>query len=245
MTVNTTAPRPNTYRAARTAPASRARRAWPLLSIVHLAPNIAVIDKPAGLHSVPGRTDDKQDSIETRAREVFHEARGPLMAHRLDMETSGLMVLGLTRGAHRSLQRQFMSRKVGKGYVALLDGEPPGDEGKVELPLTVDWEHRPRQKVDFEEGRAAKTLWRVVEKTNTRHGVVTRVSFRLETGRTHQLRVHAATPVARGGLGCPILGDTLYGDAGSAPRLMLHAETLAFWAPVSGTWLKFELPAGF
>jgi tRNA pseudouridine32 synthase/23S rRNA pseudouridine746 synthase len=238
-------PRPNTYRAAQTAPAELAREAWPLLSVVHLAPNFVVVDKPAGLHSVPGRTEGKQDSIETRAREVFHEARGALMAHRLDMETSGLMVLGLTRGAHRSLQRQFMSRKVGKEYVALLDGEPPGDEGKVELPLTVDWENRPRQKVDFEEGRAAKTLWRVVEKTQTERGVVTRVSFRPETGRTHQLRVHAATPVAQGGLGCPILGDTLYGDAGSAPRLMLHAAALAFWAPVTGRWVRFEMPAPF
>jgi tRNA pseudouridine32 synthase/23S rRNA pseudouridine746 synthase len=214
-----------------------------VLSIVHLDDEFAVIDKPAGLHSVPGRGEAKQDSVETRAKIVFPDADGPIIVHRLDMETSGLMVIGLTKPAHRALQRQFMQRRVGKTYAALLDGRVESDEGAVDLPLIIDWPNRPRQMVDHERGRAARTLFRVKERDEARR--ITRVEFRPVTGRTHQLRVHAAMPVSDGGLGCPILGDTLYGDAARAARLMLHADGLAFWHPTGAGWRKFTSPAPF
>ena len=166
---------------------------------------------------------------------MFPDATGPLTVHRLDMETSGLMVFALTRPAHAKLSRQFMHRKTGKSYVALLEGEVEGDSGRVELPLVVDWPNRPRQKVCADSGKPALTLWRVVERAPGH----TRVEMRPETGRTHQLRIHAATPRADGGIGAPILGDPLYGNPGSAPRLMLHAAHLAFWRPDSDEWLKF------
>ncbi len=211
------------------------------LEVVHARENWAVVVKPAGLHSVPGRGAAKQDSVETRVRALFPRATGPLMVHRLDLETSGLLVVGLTRPAHRALSRQFMQRKVGKDYVAEVAGLVAEDEGAVSLPLTVDWPRRPRQKVCPVEGRPARTLWRVL----ARRPRATRLGFRPLTGRTHQLRVHAATPREEGGLGHPILGDSLYGDPASAPRLLLHAWRLAFWAPTTGEWVKFESPVPF
>lgn len=211
------------------------------LNVVYTAADFAVIDKPAGLRSVPGRGPEAEDSVETRARSLWPEAEGPISVHRLDIETSGLLVIGLTRVAHSKLSRQFMHRKVGKTYAALLDGDPPADEGAVDLPLIVDWPNRPRQMVCHDRGKPARTLYRVSD----RRDGVTRVEFRPMTGRTHQLRVHAATPRSRGGLGCPILGDTLYGDPASAARLMLHADLLAFWAPDGSAWLKHRSPAPF
>jgi tRNA pseudouridine32 synthase/23S rRNA pseudouridine746 synthase len=211
------------------------------LTIIDATRHYAVIDKPSGLRTVPGRGDDATDSVEIRAREAFPDATGPLIVHRLDIETSGLLVIGLTRPAHARLSKQFMQRKVGKTYAAVLDGVVTDDEGAVDLPLRVDWPNRPRQIVCHDEGRAARTLYRVVERTET----TTRVSFRPITGRTHQLRVHAATPREDGGLGCPILGDTLYGDPDAAPRLLLHADHLAFWEPGEHEWVKFTSPAPF
>ena len=211
------------------------------LCVVDESDGHAVIDKPAGLRSVPGRGPDAADSVETRARARWSRAEGPIVVHRLDIETSGLMVIALTRVAHRALSRQFMNRKVGKTYAAVLGGLLGEDEGAVDLPLVVDWPNRPRQKVCAVDGRPARTLWRVVERTAS----TTRVEFRPLTGRTHQLRVHAATPRAAGGLGCPILGDTLYGDPDSPPRLMLHADFLAFWAPETHAWTKHRRPAPF
>lgn len=200
-----------------------------------------VIDKPAGLLSVPGRGEEKRDSISFRVRQVFPQATGSISVHRLDMETSGLLVMALHARAHRALSRQFEARKTGKAYIAVLDGVVEEDEGAVDLPLIVDWPSRPRQKVDYETGRPARTLYRVIERGET----TTRVEFRPVTGRTHQLRVHAATSRKQGGLGCPILGDTLYGRAESAPRLLLHAAHLAFWEPVTGEWRKFSSPPPF
>lgn len=209
--------------------------------MLYTGPDFAVVDKPAGLPSVPGRTPQLQDSIQTRVQRVFPNADGPISIHRLDMETSGLIVVAFNRETHRTLSRQFMHRKVGKSYIALLDGEVIGDEGAVDLPLAVDWPNRPRQIVNHTEGKPARTLWRVIAREPGR----TRVRFRPMTGRTHQLRVHAAWPREHGGLGCPIAGDTIYGDPERAPRLMLHAESLAFWAPHTGEWLKFDSPAPF
>lgn len=195
-----------------------------------------VVEKPFGLLSVPGRGEDKADCVEARVRAMFPDATGPLTVHRLDMETSGLMVFALSRPAHARLSRQFQLRKTGKSYIALLAGRVEGDEGEVDLPLIVDWPNRPRQHVNFEGGKPARTLWRVIGRGPDR----TRVEFRPLTGRTHQLRVHAATPREQGGLGAPILGDLLYGDPSSAPRLLLHASLLGFWEPFLGGWCRFS-----
>jgi tRNA pseudouridine32 synthase/23S rRNA pseudouridine746 synthase len=217
--------------------------AGPLLCVLHCSQEhgYVVIDKPAGMLSVPGRGEEKRDSISFRVRQVFPQASGSISVHRLDMETSGLLVMALHARAHRGLSRQFEARKIGKSYIAVLEGIVETDEGKIELPLIVDWPNRPRQKVDYDEGRPSKTLYRVLE----RGELTTRVEFRPVTGRTHQLRVHAAAPREQGGLGCPILGDTLYGDAASAPRLLLHAAHLSFWEPVTGNWMKFDSPPPF
>jgi tRNA pseudouridine32 synthase/23S rRNA pseudouridine746 synthase len=211
------------------------------LDIVHRGDAFVVVDKPSGVHSVPGRGPDKQDSISTRVRAAFPEADGPISVHRLDLDTSGLMVLALTRDAHRALSRQFMNRKPGKSYAAILDGVVEPERGAIDLPLIVDWPNRPRQMVCYERGRAARTLYTVTGRDGDR----TRVEFRPITGRSHQLRVHAATPRDAGGLGAPIAGDSLYGDADSAPRLLLHAERLAFWDPTTHEWVKFESPPPF
>jgi tRNA pseudouridine32 synthase / 23S rRNA pseudouridine746 synthase len=213
----------------------------PLLCILHQGPDYLVIDKPAGVLSVPGRGDEKQDSISYRVRQVFPQASGSISVHRLDMDTSGLLVMALHARSHRGLSRQFEARKVGKSYIAVLDGVVEEEEGEVDLPLRVDWPNRPRQMVCHEDGKPAKTLYRVLERGET----TTRIEFRPETGRTHQLRVHAAAPRTQGGLGCPILGDTLYGDASKASRLLLHAAHLAFWEPVTGDWKKFTSPPPF
>ncbi len=200
-----------------------------------------MVDKPTGLLSVPGRGEHKRDSVVTRVLALYPTATGSISVHRLDQDTSGLMVLALNPQAHRALSRQFMHRKTGKRYEALLDGEVTDDEGKVELPLIVDWPNRPRQMVCYERGKPAQTLWRVVDRADGR----TRVDFRPVTGRTHQLRVHSVTPRDRGGIGAPILGDPLYSDPIRAPRLMLHAAMLAFFEPLTGEWLKFESAAPF
>ncbi len=203
--------------------------------VVALGRDWVVVDKPAGMLSVPGRGPDRAECVAARVGAMFPNATGPLTVHRLDMETSGLMVFALTRPAHAKLSRQFMHRKTGKTYIALLEGEVEGDEGRVELPLTVDWPNRPRQKVCHDTGKPSLTLWRVLDRSCGR----TRVELRPETGRTHQLRLHAATPRAQGGIGAPIAGDPLYGSGAGAPRLMLHANHLAFWKPDSDEWLKF------
>lgn len=209
--------------------------------VVGWARRWVVIDKPAGLLSVPGRGPEKADCVAARVAAMFPHATGPMVVHRLDMETSGLMVFALSRPAHKKLSSQFEKRRTGKAYEALLEGVVDQDSGIVELPLIVDWPNRPCQMVCYERGKPAKTLWRVIERLEDR----TRVEFRPETGRTHQLRVHAATPREQGGIGHPILGDTLYGDANAAPRLMLHAKMLAFWEPFVGDWRKFSSPVPF
>ncbi|MEO0513113.1 MAG: RluA family pseudouridine synthase [Planctomycetota bacterium] len=212
-----------------------------------------IIEKPAGLPSVPRKgaqsNPELADSVEHRIRHGFPGATGPISVHRLDFETSGLIVAALDRPTHRALSRQFMHRKVGKTYAAVLVGHVQDDEGAVDQPLTVDWPNRPKQHINYERGRHARTLFRVVERFDTEHGPRTCVDFRPLTGRTHQLRVHAAAPIEQGGLGCPIVGETLYGTPDSpaqrADRLHLHADHLAFWQPGSGVWQKFYSPAPF
>ena len=195
---------------------------------------LLVVHKPASLLSVPGK--EESDSVYLRIKRLYPEASGPLIVHRLDMATSGLMVLAKTAEIHKALQSQFLQRSVKKRYVADLDGLLAGEEGVIDLPLRVDLDDRPRQMVCYEFGKAARTLWKVVSRTEKS----TRVHFSPITGRTHQLRVHAAHSQ---GLNLPIIGDDLYGN--QADRLHLHADYLEFTHPVSGERRVFQLDPAF
>lgn len=161
---------------------------------------------------------------------MFPRARGPLVVHRLDMETSGLLLVALDEDAQRDLSGQFESRVVEKRYTALVDGSLRRDSGEIDLPMRADITNRPMQIVDHVNGRPARTRWRVLSREIDR----TRVEFEPVTGRSHQLRVHAAC-----GLGAPIIGDSLYGGR-HAERLMLHATRLSFLLPGTRTRVEFE-----
>lgn len=208
------------------------------LSVVHHEASFVVVDKLTDFLSVPGRSPEAQDSVVARVREVFPQADGSISVHRLDMETSGLMVLALTREAHRHLSRQFEKRRVAKEYTALLQGRVEADGGHIELAFRVDWPNRPRQIYDPVDGKLGITDWEVVER-GAEH---TRVRFVPHTGRTHQLRLHAAHEL---GIGHPVLGDRLYGDPSLAARLMLHSTRLEFHHPDHGGRVGFYSPAPF
>lgn len=195
---------------------------------------LLVVNKPAGMLSVPGKLD--VDSVYQRVRRIYPEATGPMIVHRLDMATSGLLLIAKTKEVHQNLQAQFKNRTVRKRYVALLDGLVKQREGMIALPLRPDPEDRPRQVVDEVSGKPAVTLFETLACEAHR----SRVLFFPQTGRTHQLRVHAAHPL---GLDAPIVGDELYGKR--AERLYLHAEYLAFRHPVSGRMIEVEKLAGF
>ncbi|MED5414562.1 MAG: RluA family pseudouridine synthase [Candidatus Latescibacterota bacterium] len=212
------------------------------LSIVHQEPSFVVVDKIPDLLSVPGRAPNMDDCVVNRVRDLFSHAEGSLATHRLDMETSGLMVLGLTPDAHRNLSRQFEQRQVAKTYEALVEGHVTGDSGHIELAFRVDLNDRPRQILDPVHGKLGVTNWLVLDRDGASDRDETRVRFTPLTGRTHQLRVHAAHPQ---GLGHPIVGDRLYGNPALADRLMLHSTKLAFHHPVDDHWLEFDLPAPF
>ncbi len=197
---------------------------------------IVVVDKPCGLLSVPGRSGALRDSVLVRLRERYPDATGPMLVHRLDLDTSGLLLATTRPELHAALQRLFARREIDKRYVAWLDGEVPRDHGVIELPLRVDLDDRPRQIVDPIHGKRAITEWRVVERDARR----TKVIFTPRTGRTHQLRVHASHP---DGLAAPIVGDRLYGRAGA--RLMLHALSLGFDHPATGERIEVSCPAPF
>ncbi len=203
------------------------------LTIVHEDARFLVLHKPTGLLSVPARDETVTDSLEARVQRRFPEA---MAVHRLDLDTSGLLLVALDEEMYRLLQAQFLSREVFKRYVAVVEGNVSKDEGEIELPLRVDLDQRPRQLVDFEHGKAAHTRFQVL----SREGGRTRVAFFPLTGRTHQLRVHAAHQL---GLGTPIVGDRLYGTP--AARLMLHAEVLRFRHPVTSATLELKAPAPF
>lgn len=190
---------------------------------------MAVVVKPEGMLSVEGRSEKR--SVERWARERFADAERVMVAHRLDMATSGLLVIAKSLDVYRSLQGEFNACRVEKRYIALLEGVVEGDLGRVELPLSADYAHRPCQKVDFEKGRRAVTEYRVLE----RRGGRTLVEFRPLTGRTHQLRLHAAHAE---GLAAPIVGDALYGARDV--RLCLHAAYIAFVHPKTGQMVAFE-----
>ena len=205
------------------------------LEIVYEDPWLSVINKPAGMLSVPGKEDAV--SVYSLMREQYPEADGPLTVHRLDMATSGLMLIAKTKRVHQNLQAQFKNRLVRKRYVALLEGIVPKDKGTVDLPLCLNPLDRPRQMVHTEHGKPAITDYQVLERLD---GKRTRIAFYPHTGKTHQLRIHAAHPL---GLHCPIIGDELYGE--KADRLYLHAEYLEFTHPITGETVRITKEAEF
>lgn len=204
------------------------------LTILHEDHEIVVLDKPAGLLSVPGRGPDLADCLITRVQAVFPQA---LLVHRLDRDTSGVIVFALTPHAQRNLSMQFEEKRTKKTYQARLQGLLEPREGTVDLPLIVDWENRPRQMVCHATGRPAQTDWRVLRY----EGETTRVRLLPRTGRTHQLRVHMLA------MGHVILGDSIYatGAALDHPRLILHAEELRLNHPETGRGMSFRAPVPF
>lgn len=204
------------------------------LNIVYEDQWLLIINKPAGMLSVPGK--ERQTSIYDLAREAYPEADGPMIVHRLDMATSGLLIIAKDKKTHQHLQAQFKNRSIRKKYIALLDGVVPEDEGTIELPLCPNPLDRPRQMVDTQYGKPAITYYQVLERTDK----YTRIAFYPHTGRTHQLRVHAAHP---SGLHCPIIGDELYGKKDK--RLYLHAESIEFTHPVNGQSMCITKKADF
>ena len=204
------------------------------LDILYEDDYLLVINKPEGMLSVPGKGD--ADSVYQRLSILYPEATGPIIVHRLDMATSGVLLAAKPKEAHQNLQAQFKNRTIQKRYIALLEGEVPQDEGEIRLPLCPDPLDRPRQIVSEEFGKPALTHYRVLERTSGK----TLIAFYPQTGRTHQLRVHAAHPQ---GLHCPILGDKLYGR--KAERLYLHAEYLAFTHPITSERIEIQKSPAF
>lgn len=207
----------------------------PWLEILHRDEDLLVVNKPSGLLSVPGKAAEHADCVEARAREACPEAR---IVHRLDMDTSGILVLAMNAAAHRHLGLQFERRKTKKTYVARVWGQVAGDEGEVDLPLICDWPNRPKQMVCHERGKPALTRWKVVD----RDEVTTRVRLFPFTGRSHQLRVHMLA------LGHPILGDRFYAEAEALDafdRLALHAEELTLHHPADGRLVTFRAKCPF
>jgi tRNA pseudouridine32 synthase/23S rRNA pseudouridine746 synthase len=200
-----------------------------MLPIVHADEHLLVLDKPSGLLAVPGKGPDLQDCLSARVQAVYP---GALVVHRLDRDTSGLIVMALSLDAQRALGRQFEARTVEKAYVAVVHGSLSEDRGLIDLPMRKDFDHPPRHMIDHVHGRPAQTEWQVVERGDDR----CRLELHPITGRSHQLRLHLAT------IGHPILGDPLYAHAEAlamAPRLLLHAERLTLDHPHTGervTW---------
>ncbi|CDL82276.1 bifunctional tRNA pseudouridine(32) synthase/23S rRNA pseudouridine(746) synthase RluA [Xenorhabdus szentirmaii] len=209
----------------------------PWLYVLYQDEHIMVVNKPSGLLSVPGKAEEHKDSIMTRIQAGFPAAES---VHRLDMATSGIMVVALHKAAERELKRQFREREPKKVYIARVWGKMEQDEGVVDLPLICDWPNRPKQKVCFETGKAAQTEYQVLEYEN--EIPATRVRLAPITGRSHQLRVHMLA------LGNPILGDRFYAHTQAkalAPRLQLHAQELWITHPEYGTPMHFECKADF
>ncbi len=206
----------------------------PWLTVLHADADIVVLDKPSGLLSVPGKDPSLADCLEARVRERWPTAA---LAHRLDKDTSGVLVMALNKKALGHVGQEFEQRRARKSYVARVWGEVVGDSGEIDLPLATDWENKPRQRVDHEHGRQSRTAWQV----EARETGITRMRLTPLTGRTHQLRVHMLA------LGYPILGDPFYAIGAAlaaADRLQLHAEELGFNHPAGG-WVSFVSPVPF
>ena len=207
----------------------------PWLSVIHRDADILVLDKPSGLLSVPGKPEAHSDCLQQRARKFY---RGAMTIHRLDKDTSGVIVMGMTRKAHANISMQFEKRETTKTYIARVWGDVEGEEGDVDLPIGSDWDNRPKQMIDYENGRPAQTHWKVIAREEN----VTLLRLTPTTGRSHQLRVHMLS------LGYPILGDEFYGPAESrnaATRLQLHAETLTLLHPGTGRLCTFTATCPF
>ena len=206
------------------------------IGILHEDPAFLIVNKPTLLLSVPGRAEDNKDCLITRLQDNgYPEAR---IVHRLDWETSGILVIARDPDSHRELSRQFQDRETGKTYIALCWGQPPADAGHIDLPLRYDPPNKPRHIVDHEQGKPAQTFWRVLE----RHADHCRVELTPITGRSHQLRVHMLS------IGHPLLGDRLYAHEAAlaaCPRLALHAARLEINHPRSGERMVFDCPAPF
>ncbi|MGB1161020.1 MAG: pseudouridine synthase [Alphaproteobacteria bacterium] len=200
---------------------------------------LIALDKPEGLLSVPGRLEDHRDSLYTR---VLRRHPNAMVVHRLDLATSGVMVMAKSLEANRALSRLFQLRQVEKIYEAVIEGHPATTQGRVDLPLICDWPNRPRQIVDHGVGKPSQTEWRRLDAQNVNDQSGTRVQLRPLTGRSHQLRVHMAE------IGHPIFGDRFYATARGAaasPRLLLHARTLELSHPQDHRPLRFEAPCPF
>ena len=194
---------------------------------------ILVVDKQAGLLSVPGKLEGREDCLERRLRLAWP---GTLLVHRLDCDTSGVMIFARNKAAQGFLGQEFEKRRAKKTYIARVYGDLRPDAGRIDAPLCADWPNRPRQMIDPVNGRPAVTDWEVIG----REAEATRVRLHPLTGRSHQLRVHMLS------LGHPIIGDPIYAeDMPEAPRLMLHAETLGLHHPVSGDWVEFRAKVPF
>lgn len=205
------------------------------LDILYIDEDFVVLNKPSGLLSVPGRSEENKDSLASRVQSEFPEAT---IVHRLDMDTSGIMAMARNKAAHVAISRQFEQKETEKAYTAVVFGSVEGDTGKVDLPMRCDWPNRPRQIVDFEQGKSAQTLWQVIGRTDE----TTRVLLTPITGRSHQLRVHMQA------LGYPIMGDPFYaeGDArDSVDRLLLHATELSFTHHLTGKKITIESEVPF
>lgn len=203
-----------------------------MLEILFKDECLVAVDKPPGLLTVPGRGPDKQDCLYTRLLAEFHDA---LMVHRLDMDTSGVVLFARSPEAQRNLSMQFEQREVEKSYVALVEGIVEQDEGMIDYPMRKDMEHRlpPRHLIDCVRGKPAVTEWEMLERREN----TTRLALFPKTGRSHQLRVHMQA------IGHPIVGDPIYGHP--AERLMLHAQTLEFQHPIGRIPLAIESPVPF
>ena len=208
------------------------------LKIIHSDSQLVVVDKPGGLLAVPGRGQGKQDCVVNRLKTMFPDCIDQPAVHRLDMATSGLMVLAITAEAHKNLSRQFFEQRVKKKYIALLEGMVSGDSGQITLRFRLDPDNRPWQVYDPVHGKSGCTRWRRLEVSNGR----TRIEFVPLTGRTHQLRLHASHEL---GLGCPIVGDSLYGSGKEGDPMLLHAAMLSFVHPKTGEKLNVSSPVPF
>ena len=205
------------------------------LDVLHEDRDLVFVDKPSGLLSVPGKPEAHWDCVEYRVRQAFPGVR---LVHRLDMDTSGVMVFARSVEAQRLVNMEFQQRRVGKIYVARVAGSVEGESGLIDLPLITDWPRRPLQKVCREHGKPSRTRWRVLE----REEGATRLELQPETGRSHQLRVHLLE------IGHPILGDPFYAPEHlyrAEPRLLLHAEKLTLRHPGTGEAIEISAPCPF